>query len=71
MTAEIADASNGTEDSLLERAVHKDGSVTIVELNFHGPQTHQWHRSRNQRHVDVRRNGDVFGRRHGYQRLDG
>ena len=31
MTAKIADASNGTEDSLLERAVHKDGSVTIVE----------------------------------------
>ena len=31
MTAKIADASNGTEDSLLERAVHKDGTVTIVE----------------------------------------
>ena len=31
MTAKIADATNGTEDSLLERAVHKNGSVTIVE----------------------------------------
>ena len=31
MTAKIADASNGTEDGLFERAVHKDGSVTIVE----------------------------------------